>query len=221
MYQGVNIEKNRSAKEIAKKIHPNLKLEIREYFFYFLKIFLFVAVIFTFIRTNVFYPTNIDGVSMQPNLNQSDLVYIDLFTPKFGDYKRGEIVIVKPPGIFEKTGDIYIKRVIGLPGEKIGIIDGKVQIFSDNYPDGIILEEGYIPNDTKTFPTNNSINGNQISNKLLENEYFVIGDNRSNSTDSRSFGAVNKKEIIGKGFFLNSKQFQDKFIELPKYNINN
>lgn len=220
MSQGINFEKHRSKKEISKKIHPNLKHEIREYVFYFLKVFVLVAIVFTFIRTNVFYPTSVDGISMKPTLNQNDIIYIDLFSSKFSDYQRGDIVVVKPPEIFERTGELFIKRVIGLPGEKVGFDGGQVLIYNDNYPDGIILDEMYLT-DIETFPGANTNGTSEISNTLGPNEYFVLGDNRSNSVDSRSFGEVPKNMIVGKGFYQNSEKFDDMFINLPKYNINN
>ncbi|NJL97041.1 signal peptidase I [Candidatus Gracilibacteria bacterium] len=221
MTQGINFERHRNSGEITKKIHPNLRFEIREYIFYFLKVFVLVAIVFTFIRTSVFYPTSVDGISMNPTLNQNDIIYIDLFTSKFSDYKRGDVVIVRPPEIFERTGELYIKRVIGLPGEKVGFDNGQVQIYNDNYPNGIVLNESYITDDIQTFPGTSAQGTSQISNKLDSNEYYLMGDNRPNSVDSRSFGVVKKNLIIGKGFYQNSEKFEDKFIELPKYNINN
>ncbi len=219
MAHRVNIEKHRRSEEITKKIHPNLKHEVREYLFYFLRVFFTVAIIFAIIRSNVFFPTSVSGISMQPNINENDIVFINLFTPKFSSYSRGDIVVVRPPGVFEKNNEQYIKRVIGLPGETIGIQDGRVIVFNDNYPDGEFIDETYIPEDTKTIAANNQ--SSFISDKLDNNEYYVLGDNRTNSIDSRNFGPIAKNRIIGKGFYIDSEIFEDSFIELPRYNISN
>ena len=88
----------------------------------------------------------------------------------------------------------YIKRVIGLPGEKVGIKSGRISI------DGQVLEEPYLPMEENTFLGDDTEQG---YNKMLgENEYFVLGDNRSHSSDSREWGIVPRADIIGRAWLV-------------------
>ncbi|MEE8131753.1 MAG: signal peptidase I, partial [Candidatus Paceibacterota bacterium] len=99
---------------------------------------------------------------------------------------RGEVIVFYYPG---DDAVYYIKRIIGLPGEQIEIKDGKIIIYSNNYSEGLILEESYLLPDIKTSGKKGII--------LDNNEYFVLGDNRYYSFDSRSWGALKEDEIVG------------------------
>ncbi|MCE1249085.1 MAG: signal peptidase I [Firmicutes bacterium] len=123
----------------------------------------------------------VQGQSMYPSLTTNNRIVINLLAYKFHEPRRGEIIVFRCPRNPERD---YIKRVIGLPGEEIAIIDGKVFI------NGRILNEPYI---MKTLP-DESIE----TVRLGKNEIFVMGDNRSNSEDSRSWGALDEKLIKGK-----------------------
>jgi signal peptidase I len=141
------------------------------------------------IRYFVFQPFLVSGASMEPSFHQNNYLLIDELSYKIRDPQRGEVVILKSPQ--NPSGPYLIKRVIGLPNEIIKIKDGKVIIIKDGKEE--ILKEPYLPPQTNT-------SGN-ITVLLKEDEYFVLGDNRENSLDSRSFGPVPRKNIIGKVFF--------------------
>ena len=123
----------------------------------------------------------VDGASMEPTFYTSDRVIVDRLTMLISGPARGDVVVLDSP----KTPDeLLIKRVIGLPGEHIVIDEGRV------YVDGVELEEGYV----KEYCTYSSCNGDW---QLASDEYFVLGDNRSHSLDSHSFGPVKAATIIG------------------------
>ena len=123
----------------------------------------------------------VDGASMQPNFFTSERVIVDRMSMLFGGPSRGDVIVLESP---TADDDLLIKRVIGLPGEAITIQDGRV------YVDGMMLDEPYI----SEFCTYRSCNGEW---NLGSDEYFVLGDNRSHSLDSHSFGPVDGATIIG------------------------
>jgi len=136
------------------------------------------------IRVYVLQPYRVYMTSMVPTLEPGDIV-IGLKSTIVGNgIERGDIVIVG--GAFS-NGELYVKRVIGLPGETISINDGEV------YINGQKLEEPWLPSD-EGFNSS----GELSEVKLGENQYFVLGDNRFASLDSRSFGPVTKQDIKAK-----------------------
>jgi signal peptidase I len=130
------------------------------------------------------------GSSMQPNFQDGERLLINKVVYKFNQLERGEVIIFHPPS--NQQAD-YIKRVIGLPGESVEIKDGVVYIHEE---DGNVfpLAEPY----NITEPARKDFKGD----KIPENEYFVLGDNRNNSNDSRNFGPVSREDIIGKAWLL-------------------
>jgi len=147
-----------------------------------------VAVVSVFlIRTFLVQPFLVSGESMSPNFSNGDYLLVDELTYKFRTPERGEVMVFKYPKD-ERT--YFIKRIIGLPGEKIQVKDDKVTVFSDQNKDGLVLNESYLPRGVVT-------NGNGELITLGKNEYFVLGDNRSASFDSRTWGVLTAKEIIG------------------------
>ena len=154
----------------------------------FFKIIVIAAIIVLPIRYFLFQPFIVKGESMVPYLHSGDYLIIDEISYRFSDPKRGDIVVLNYP--VDKT-QRFIKRVIGLPGETVDIEDGKVAILKGG--ESFVLNENYLPNNLKT-------DGN-VHMELKENEYFVLGDNREFSYDSRRWGVLPKEYIIGKAFF--------------------
>jgi len=122
----------------------------------------------------------VDGASMEPSFYTAERVIVDRLTMVLGGPARGDVVVLDAPN----ADELLIKRVIGLPGETITIRDGRV------YVDGEFLEESYV----REFCTYRSCNGEW---ELGPDEYFVLGDNRSHSLDSHSFGPVPRAAIKG------------------------
>jgi signal peptidase I len=222
MSTGLIFEKVRTKEEVLHRIHPTLRQEIFEYVFYFLRVFVTVALVFVIVKTQIYQVTNIEGKSMFPSLDNGDIVFIDLFTPKFGQYRRGDIVVVKPPKEFSTQNKYLIKRVIGLPGETVSTENGNVMITNSAFSSGIILnEKSYLAPDVKTYRTTASGKEKFVFSKLGDQEYFLLGDNRGGSTDSRVFGGIQKSQILGREFYRSFPAKEAGSPNLPTYNINN
>jgi len=151
---------------------------------------------------------------MEPNYSNGQYLVIDEISYRFNEPKRGEVVVLKYP---QDRSQYFIKRIIGLPGEQIKIDNGRVTIYNNEYPEGFVLDETYLPNQGLTFPHSVSLVGGKKILTLKANEYFTMGDNRLASSDSRDWGVLNRSDIIGKVFIrvLPLNEF-DKF-EVPEY----
>lgn len=143
--------------------------------------------IFMIIYLFLFQPHQVEGESMLPTFENGEYLLTEKVSYRFSLPQRGDIIVFEAPPNPDKD---FIKRIIGLPGEEIDINEGHV------FVNGKLLKEDYIPSH---FYTSKGI-FNRI--KLAKNEYFVLGDNRNNSSDSRQWGPVKKQEIIGKAWVV-------------------
>jgi len=178
-------------------------------FFVFLweiiKIVIVALLIVIPIRYFLFQPFLVKGQSMEPNFHDGDYLIIDEISYRFREPERGEVVVFKYP---KATFQRFIKRVIGFPGETIEIRDGQVKIYNKE-KEILILDETNYLGDLKT--------PGSLKISLAENEYFVLGDNRSVSADSRSWGPLPKKYIVGRVFFRLWPLTTLAKIEVPAY----
>jgi signal peptidase I len=138
------------------------------------------------IRTFLVQPFLVSGDSMVPNFSHGDYLLVDELTYAFREPARGEVAVFHYPN---DPATYFIKRFIGLPGERVVIKDDVITVYNDAHPEGAALNEHYLPLTTRT-------NG-FTDVKLGEGEYFVLGDNRSFSFDSRSWGVLKKDQIVG------------------------
>ena len=142
------------------------------------------VIIFLVIQNFVAQPYRIEQMSMEQTLEPGQYVLIDKLSPRWADYARGDVVVFWPP---DAAHDVpYIKRVIGLPGDRVEFKDGNV------YVNGVELDEPYV----FEGPTEASVLGDVIV--VPEGSYFAMGDHRSDSTDSRVFGFIERNDIIGR-----------------------
>jgi len=125
---------------------------------------------------------------MDPTFGNGDYLITDQISYKFESPHRGDVIIFRYP---KDTTKFFIKRVIGLPNETVEIHSGVIVIKNSDYPDGFTLSEPYISSQNKKVD-------NLPSTKIKDDEYFVLGDNRAGSLDSRSWGTVSKDLIAGK-----------------------
>ena len=132
------------------------------------------------IRTFLIQPFLVRGASMEPNFSDGNYLLIDEITYRFREPGHGEAVVFRYP---QDRKVFFIKRIIGLPGEKIVIKNNQITV------NGVPLEEDYLPEAMKTSGT--------IDVTLGPDEYFVLGDNRYNSFDSRNWGTLTRKDITG------------------------
>ena len=144
-----------------------------------------IAAVFL-IRSFLIQPFLVSGSSMVPNFSDGDYLLVDQITYRFRVPGRGEVVVFRPP---ENDSTYFIKRIIGLPGETIRISGGKVIVSGGGYPEETVLQEGYLPPSFATRGEEEFI--------LSQDEYMLLGDNRSYSFDSRSWGALKKGNIVG------------------------
>lgn len=170
-----------------------------------LKIVLLALVIVIPIRYFLFQPFLVKGQSMEPNFHDNDYLIIDEISYRIREPERGEVIVFKSP---QNPSQRFIKRVIGLPGETIEIKDDKVMIIKEDKVQ-ILDESSYLSPSLKTP-------GNLITT-LNKNEYFVLGDNRRVSSDSRSWGLLPGKNIIGRVIFRAWPITALALIEEPKY----
>ncbi|MFH1401957.1 MAG: signal peptidase I [Parcubacteria group bacterium] len=157
------------------------------FFWEIAKIILVALAIVVPIRYFLFQPFFVKGQSMEPNYETGDYLIIDELTYRLRDPERGEVIVFKYPN---NTTQRYIKRIIGLPGETMEIKDGKVLIYKNNQMSEVLDESDYLPSDVQT--------AGSLKITLGDDEYFVLGDNRQVSSDSRRWGAVPREDIIGK-----------------------
>jgi len=144
-----------------------------------------------FFRSFVLQPFLVEGSSMEPNYHNQEFLLVDRASYKFKQPQRGEVIIFQFP---KNIDEDYIKRIVGLPGENIKIENGQIFI------NGLLLNENYLPSNTQTDVRANPEDTLNIT--LNPGEYFVLGDNRDNSSDSREWGTVPEKNIIGRAWLI-------------------
>lgn len=143
------------------------------------------AILVIVVREFVVQPFIVKGDSMVPNFESGEYLIIDELTYRFRDIDRGEVIVFRYP---KDPKQFFIKRIIGLPGESVTVRDNKVTIKKTSGDQGTILEETYLLGSTLR---NTSVT-------LGDDEYFVMGDNREASSDSRSWGALPESFIVGR-----------------------
>jgi signal peptidase I len=138
-----------------------------------------------FIIIFLYQPVKVEGVSMMPGLEDQERIFVNKFVYRWEPIERGDIIVFRYP---RDTSKSYIKRVIGVAGDRVRIENGQV------YVNGEALDEDYVPSDyadARSYP----------ELVVPRNTYFVLGDHRTMSSDSREFGPVNDRYIYGKAVF--------------------
>lgn len=179
--------------------HNSEKFDLIQFIAELIRTVVIVVVLAFLIRQFVMQPYIVDGSSMYPVLHNNDYLLVDKIGYKIKDPQRGDIIVFKYPN---NTSVYYVKRIIGLPGEKVRIENGAVYIFNTANPSGLKLDEPYTNGVNNTFVKANETVDNQPITEFTvpENNYFVMGDNRTGSSDSREWGFLNNDKIIGKVF---------------------
>jgi len=191
-------------KNMAQESQKDAYYGVGSFLWEVVKVFFWALVIIMPIRVFLFQPFFVQGASMEPNFKDGDYLIINelgykktnvgfdslnLFTVSpFKDLQRDDVVVFKYP---KNPKQYFIKRVIGLPGEQIKISEGKITIFNKQNPDGIVLDE-------KLYLSGDVVTSSEQIRTLKDDEYFVLGDNRQFSHDSRAWGPVSKSHIVGK-----------------------
>ena len=141
-----------------------------------------------FIIIFLYQPVKVEGTSMMPGLEDQERIFVNKFVYRWEPISRGDIVVFRYP---KDTSKSYIKRVIGVAGDRVRIENG--QVYVNDQP----LDEDYVPSEYADARSYND--GKEVT--VPANSYFVLGDHRTMSNDSRDFGAVNERFIYGKAVF--------------------
>lgn len=168
------------------------------FFLEIIKIFILAVVVILPIRVFLFQPFFVQGASMEPNFENGQYLIInelgyketDLKITKINSFKeiqRGDVIVFHYP---LNPKQFFIKRVIGLPGERIKIDRGNIFIYNDKNPQGLKLEEEYLSEELLTKGDNDQ--------EIKSDEYYMMGDNRGHSSDSRMWGPIKKVHVVGK-----------------------
>ena len=182
---------------------------IRNFFLYvfeLIKMVVIALVIIIPIRYFLIQPFYVKGASMEPNFFDHEYLIIDELSYRLGDPKRGDVVVFRYPN---DPKEYFLKRIIGLPGERVKVSEGEIVVYNDAHPEGFVIKESYIPSDVTT-------EGEKIMS-LSNNQYYVMGDNRPNSFDSRRFGPVDENLIVGRTWLRGWPLNRIQIFETPTY----
>jgi len=171
------------------------------------KIAVLAIVTIVLVRYFLFKPFLVKGKSMEPTFFESEYLIIDELSYRFVDPKRGDIIVFEAPNVEHK--DYYLKRILGLPGERVRVEDNKVIIYNTEHPEGIVVEENYLVEETD----------GTVQYALGDDEYFVMGDNRDESFDSRRFGPIEGNTIVGRTWFRGWPFTRVTIFDTPEYNL--
>ncbi|MBP9863891.1 signal peptidase I [Patescibacteria group bacterium] len=160
------------------------------------------------VRYFLIQPFYVKGASMEPNFFDQEYLIIDELSYRFHQPQRGDIVVFRYPN---DPKQFFIKRVIGLPGETVDIAGGQVKIFNTKDPNGVLLDESSYLDQDFTATTRTVT--------LKNDEYFVLGDNRAASLDSRYFGPVKRTFIVGRVWLRGWPFDRWKIFQDPQYSI--
>ena len=200
-------EKQEQKKSFTSKLGRQLA-EAGLFFLELVKVAVLAAIVIVFIRHFLFKPFYVRGASMEPSFYSKEYLIIDELSYRFREPTRGEVVVFEYP---DAPKDFFLKRLIGLPGERVKVSDGQVIIYNEKYPEGLVLKEEYLKLGTSTEGERTIV--------MKKDEYFVLGDNRSNSYDSRRFGAVVKGRIIGRAIFRGWPLNRIQILKSPEFDI--
>lgn len=205
-------EKLKQNKEYEKEIVPVSEKEkrvlggIAVFFIELIKIVILAGITIGLVRYFLFKPFYVKGQSMEPNFYEQEYLIVDELSYRFREPERGEVVVFKSP---TQEKDYLLKRIVGMPGERVRVVDNKVIIYNEDNPQGGVLQEEYL---TETTP-------GSVMYTLGPDQYFVMGDNRDASYDSRRFGPVSEDDIIGKVFFRGWPLSRFGTFESPELNL--
>ncbi len=158
------------------------------------------------IRYFLIEPFYVRGASMEPNFYNHEYLIANKIVYRFDDLQRGDVIIFKNPN---NRRQYLIKRVIGLPGEKIVISDNKVMIYNNENKDGFELIESYL--------SENEVTDRGVDVILGDDRFFILGDNRDNSMDSRMFGSIGSDLVVGRAWFRGFPFNRFGFLDQTKY----
>jgi signal peptidase I len=157
-------------------------------------------VIYLLIHNFIAQPFEVEQDSMVPTILENEYILIDKLSPRFSDYDRGDIVVFSPPPGYEQGGVPFIKRVIGLPGDTVSLQNGRVFVTPAGSSPVPLIEPYVRQIDGRTAPTQPRDAEGTSEWTVPAGQYFVMGDNRPDSQDSRFFGPISRDSIVGRAW---------------------
>lgn len=180
------------ADDTARVISEHPIAYVFRYIYEIIKTVIVILVIALVIRTFLIQPFVVDGNSMEPTFHNAEYLMVEKVHYTLSTPQRGDIIVFKYP---LNPSLNYVKRVIGLPGDRVVIANGKVVIFNNDHTEGLTLDETYL---SASQLTRVNGDGRERSWVVAPDSFFVMGDNRDHSDDSRSWGLVPKANVVGK-----------------------
>lgn len=172
-----------------------------------------VALVFALvylIRSFVVQPFIIQGASMEPNFHSGEYLLVERFSRLSHHFERGDVIVfISAHG----SGDDFIKRIVALPNETVTLKDGQVFIREPDETGGFRLVETYLPASTRTVAEGKA----EQTLSLGRDEFYVLGDNRGASRDSRAFGPIKRAEIVGRAWLVTFPIQFFGIVEQPAY----
>ena len=180
-----DIKNNSLDNDASNQGSKNILATVGMFFLELVKVAVLAGITIGLVRYFIFKPFYVEGQSMEPAFLTKEYLIIDEISYRLTEPKRGEVIVFRAPTV-EK--DFYLKRIIGLPGDRIRVENNKIIINNSQYPGSILLEEKYLAEETP----------GAANYTLGPDEYFVMGDNRDASFDSRRFGPIKRNAVIGR-----------------------
>ncbi len=177
------------------------------FFFEVAQVMIISAAIILPIRYFLVQPFYVKGASMEPSYYDHEYLIIDELSYRLRDPMRGEVVVFRYP---LDPSQFFIKRIVGLPGETVEINNGHVTIYNEEHPNGETLEEEYL---------HPEVTAGKKMVTLGAEEYYVLGDNRDESLDSRKFGSITQEEVIGRVWIRGLPFSRLEIMDIPVYNF--
>mgnify|MGYP001612554070 CR=1 FL=1 len=181
--------------------------KVAMFFLELVKVAVLAGITIGFVRYFIFKPFYVEGQSMDPTFLEKEYLIIDEVSYRFKEPERGEVIVFKAPVTHD---DYYLKRIIGLPGERVKVENNKVIIYNNANSQGAVMAEEYIAQAGTPGVT---------SVTLGPDEYFVMGDNRNASFDSRRFGPIKRDNIVGRTWLRGWPLNRITLFDSPDYNL--
>ncbi len=173
-------------------VSEHLFSRVFRYIYDIVKTAVFVLIFALVVRTFLIQPFIVDGSSMEPTFHDQEYLMVEKLGTTVKKPVRGDIIVFRYP---LQPSLNYVKRIVGVPGDRVVIGGGKVKIYNNDHPNGLELKEAYLLSGAQTLVRNELVEQSWVVDK---GGYFVMGDNRDHSDDSRSWGLVPSKNVIGK-----------------------
>lgn len=171
------------------------------------KVIIVAVIAMLLFRYFIAEPFIVSGASMVPTYQNKQYLVINKLGYRFSKPERGDVIVFRFP---QNTKEFFIKRIIALPEEKVKVENGRVIVYNSEHPEGKVLDEPYLPKEDVTF-------GDSKMVTLGSDEYYVLGDNRLQSSDSRLWGILPAEDIVGKVLVRVFPPSDFKFITDPTY----